>query len=92
MGGASHPDLHDAVIDLAARHPNWYLIDSETDYRQELKALAALGPERVCYGSDTPFCPMRYEWALRQVVLADLAPADRALVLGGNVARLFGLS
>ena len=91
MGGAAHPDLHDAVIDLAARYPNWYLVDSETDYRKELKALKELGPTRVCYGSDTPFCPMRYEWALRQVVLADLTPADRALVLGGNMARLLGL-
>jgi hypothetical protein len=92
MGGAAHPDIHDAVIDLAATHPNWYLIDSETDYRQELKALQVLGATRVCYGSDTPFCPMRYEWALRQVVLADLSPADRALVLGGNMARLLGLA
>ncbi len=92
MGGAAHPDLHDAVIDLAAQHPQWYLIDSETDYRKELKALHELGASRVCYGSDTPFCPMRYEWALRQVVLADLAPEDRALVLGGNMARLFNLA
>lgn len=92
MGGAAHPDLHDAVIDLAAQHPQWYLIDSETDYRKELKALEELGASRVCYGSDTPFCPMRYEWALRQVVLTDLTPEDRALVLGGNMARLFNLA
>jgi len=92
MGGAAHPDLHDAVIDLAARYPNWYLIDSETDYRKELEALEVLGPSRLCYGSDTPFCPMRYEWGLRQVVLSDLSPEDRALVLGGNLARLFELS
>jgi len=92
MGGAAHPDLHDAVIDLAASHPSWYLVDSETDYRKELKALQVLGPSHVCYGSDTPFCPMRYEWALRQVVLADLEPVERALVLGGNIARLLGIS
>jgi len=92
MGGAAHPDLHDAVIDMAAAYPNWHLIDSETDYRKELQALEVLGAKRVCYGSDTPFCPMRYEWALRQVVLADLSPEDRALVLGGNMARLFGLA
>ena len=92
MGGAAHPDIHDAVIDLAARYPNWYLIDSETDYRKELKALDVLGAARICYGSDTPFCPMRYEWALRQVVLGDLTPMDRALVLGGNMARLLRIS
>ncbi len=51
-----------------------------------------LGPSRLCYGSDTPFCPMRYEWGLRQVVLSDLSPEDRALVLGCNLARLLELS
>jgi uncharacterized protein len=91
MGGAGSPSLHDAVIDLAARYPNWCLIDSEADYRKIHKALQVLGPQRVCYGSDTPFCPMRFEWGLRQVVYQDLSEADRALVFGGNIARMLGM-
>ena len=88
MGGAGRPDLHDATIEFAIRYPNWYLVDSEADYRKVHKALRILGPDRVCYGSDSPFCPMRFEWGIRQVVYQDLSDADRAKVLGGNIARL----
>jgi predicted TIM-barrel fold metal-dependent hydrolase len=91
MGGSGSPNMHDAVIEYAGRYPNWYLIDSEADYRKVLAALAQLGPERICYGSDTPFCPMRYEWGLRQAIYADLSDEARASVMGGNMARLFGL-
>jgi len=91
MGGAAAPHLHDAVIAYAQRYPTWRLIDSEADYRKVLSALELLGPERICYGSDTPFCPMRYEWGIRQVVYQDLEPHAREQVLGGNIARLLGL-
>jgi predicted TIM-barrel fold metal-dependent hydrolase len=92
MGGSGLPDIADAVADLAAQFPNWYLIDSEVEYRKIHKALAKLGPHRICYGSDTPFCPMRYEWGLRQVVYQDLTPEQRELVFGGNIAGMLGLS
>jgi len=88
MGGAGRPDLHDATIEFAARYPTWHLIDSEADYRKVHKALQVLGAHRVCYGSDSPFCPMRFEWAIRQAVYQHLSDADRARVLGGNIARL----
>ncbi len=91
MGGSGLPDIADAVADLAAEHPNWFLIDSEVEYRKIHKALAALGPERICYGSDTPFCPMRFEWDLRQVVYQDLTEAQKKLVFGGNAARMLGI-
>lgn len=91
MGGAGIPSLHDAVIEYAARYPNWYLVDSEADYRKILQALRILGPERICYGSDTPFNPMRYEWGIRQVVYQDLALSDKVRVFGGNVAGLLGI-
>lgn len=92
MGGAGSPSLHDAVIEFAAQHPNWYLVDSEADYRKVHKTLKVLGPERICYGSDTPFCPMRFEWGIRQVVYQDLSAGDRAKVFGGNAARLLGIA
>jgi hypothetical protein len=92
MGGAGSPSLHDAVIEFAAQHPTWYLVDSEADYRRVHKALKVLGPERICYGSDTPFCPTRYEWGIRQVVYQELNATDRAKVFGGNAARLLGIS
>ncbi len=91
MGGSGLPDIADAVADLARQHPNWFLIDSEVDYRKIHSALAALGPQRICYGSDTPFCPMRFEWGLRQVIYQDLAEAERELIFGGNAARMLGI-
>jgi len=91
MGGAGIPSLHDAVIEYAARYPNWYLVDSEADYRKILQALRILGPERICYGSDTPFNPMRYEWGIRQVVYQDLALSDKVRVFGGNIAGLLAI-
>lgn len=91
MGGSGYPNLHDAVIDLAAQHLTWLLIDSEADYRKVHKALQVLGVDRICYGSDTPFCPMRFEWGLRQVIYQDLCATDKAKVFGGNIARALQL-
>jgi len=91
MGGSGSPSIHDAVIDLAARYPRWLLIDSEADYRKILEAVESLGPERLAYGSDTPFCPMRYEWGMRKVIYQDLGEDDLAAVMGGNIARMLGL-
>ena len=91
MGGSGKPDLHDSVIELAARQPHWYLVDSEADYRKIQTAVQRLGADRICYGSDTPFCPMRFEWGIRQVVYQDLDDAGKAKVFGGNAARLLGL-
>lgn len=91
MGGSNRPHLHDAVIQLADEHENWYLVESEADYRKVLQAIEQLGADRVCYGSDAPFMPMQYEWGIRQVIYQDLSDEDRRLVMGDNVARLFGL-
>jgi hypothetical protein len=91
MGGSGYPNMCDAVIEYAAQYPNWYLVDSEADYRSVLKALQVLGPDRLCYGSDSPFCPMRFEWGLRHVTYQDLSAADQAKVFGGNIARALGL-
>lgn len=91
MGGSGRPDLHDATIEFAATRHNWYLVDSEADYRKVLKALRVLGPDRILYGSDNPFCPMRFEWGIRQAIYQYLSEADRAKVLGENAARMLGI-
>jgi hypothetical protein len=91
MGGSGVPDLNAAVVDLAQRFANCWLVDSEADYRQAQRAVAALGAERLCYGSDTPFCEMRFELGIRRVVYQDLSPTEREAILGGNAARILGL-
>ena len=57
-----------------------------------LKAIQTLGAERVCFGSDTPFGLMHVELAMYQALLKDeVTEVERALILGGNIAHLFGL-
>ena len=45
-----------------------------------------LGPERVLFGSDVPFGTMKSE--LAKVLALSLSPADRELLLFGNITRL----
>lgn len=76
----------------AARHvPNLYLdfaLSSPERGRIE-RAVAALGPERIVFGSDaTLFDPL---YMLSCFAEADIAAADRPLVMGGNALRVFGL-
>jgi hypothetical protein len=91
MGGAGQPDLHDATIEFAEQYPQWYLVDSEADYRKIIEAVEILGPDRICYGSDAPFCPMRFEWGIRQVVYQDLDEEEKAQIFGENIAGLLRL-
>lgn len=57
--------------------------------------LACFGPQRVLWGSDWPVleCASTYAdwWAETQAMLADLAPAERAEVLGGTAQRVYRL-
>ena len=58
--------------------------------RRSVGALVAdLGPERVLFGSD--LIGNTQAGQLAKVVFADIPDADKALVAGGNAARLFGL-
>jgi predicted TIM-barrel fold metal-dependent hydrolase len=77
----------------AARHTsNLYLdfaISSPERGRIE-RAVAALGPEQVMFGSDaTLFDPL---YMLSCFAEAEIAQQDRALVMGGNALRVFQLA
>ena len=52
-------------------------------------AVAALGPERVVFGSDAPRASLGSALALLRY--ADLGEADRARILGGNARQLLGI-
>jgi predicted TIM-barrel fold metal-dependent hydrolase len=59
---------------------------------KRLKAIKTLGADRVCFGSDAPFALMHVELAMYRALLQDeVSQAERDLVLGGNIARLFGI-
>jgi predicted TIM-barrel fold metal-dependent hydrolase len=92
MGGAGLPSLHRSCIEVAREQSNVYLIGSNIAETAVLAALQALGPERVCFGSDEPYRRMDYHLAGYQAMLRDVAPAAREKVLGGNLARIVGLA
>jgi aminocarboxymuconate-semialdehyde decarboxylase len=68
--------------------------DTLTYHEEALRYLLALvGPERVLFGSDTPF-PIAEPMPVAAVTerIAHLPEPDQALVLGGNAARLLGIA
>jgi predicted TIM-barrel fold metal-dependent hydrolase len=92
MGGIAFHDLSDAAIEVAQECPNINLIGSGVRAVNILKAVKKLGPERVCFGSDTPFAMMHVEIAMYNALLeGEVTPEEKALVMGGNIIRMFGL-
>lgn len=93
MGG--HPyafgDWHRAVA-VARKHPNLLLdtASSQIDNGMLEHAVAELGPERILFGTDMPLLDPHTQ--LAKVTGADISDEDKRLILGGNVARLLGLS
>jgi predicted TIM-barrel fold metal-dependent hydrolase len=93
MGGASFHDLSNAVIEIAQDCPNMILVGSAVRAIPILKAIKTLGAARVCFGSDTPFELMHVEMAKYGALLeGEVTEAERALIMGGNIARIFNLS
>jgi uncharacterized protein len=91
MGGAGIPALDRSAVEVAAQHPNITLIGSAIGERAILRALDALGPDRLCFGSDTPFGLMHVQLAMARALLRDHDAAAQAKVLGGNLARVLKL-
>jgi hypothetical protein len=75
---------------LVAGHPNVYLetCGSKMTGRWIARLAGMVGAERVVFGSDACFLDLRTGYG--RVALAPLSDADRALVAGGNLARLLG--
>ncbi|CAN5768267.1 hypothetical protein BH24CHL4_BH24CHL4_26940 [soil metagenome] len=88
IGGAAFHDLSRAAIEIAREHPNMTMIGSAVRARSILNAITALGPGRVCFGSDTPFELMHVEIAKYQALLeGEVSDADRAAIMGGTINR-----
>lgn len=92
MGGVAFHDLSDPAIDVLREHPNVTAIGSAVRPVNVLKAIRAVGPERVCFGSDAPFNLIHVEVAAYEALLADeLTPVERDRVMAGNIASLLDL-
>ena len=93
MGGVGHADVTNAMIEVAADCPNITLVGSTVRTVAVWKAIQTLGASRVCFGSDTPFAFLRVEKARFDALLdGEVSDEDKRQVMGGNVARLFGLA
>ena len=92
MGGAAFHDLSAPAIAVAHEYRNLTLVGSAVRSIPILRAIRALGADRVCFGSDTPFELMHVELAKYRALLeGELPVAEQGHVLGGNIARLVGL-
>ena len=90
--GMADPMMNKVVIKVAHECPNMYLVGSSTTYLAVLDAIKSLGAERVLFGTDAPFqwphvIKAMYDAALDGEVTAE----EKALVMGGNLARLLGM-
>lgn len=93
MGGHpwAHGNWHRAVW-VAEQHPNLILdtASSQIDNGMLEHAVERLGPERIVFGTDMPLLDPYTQ--LAKVTGAKLTDQAKALILGGNMARLLGLS
>jgi len=80
---------HNAIAAIAAV-PNAYfdLCCSCLDAGRVEAFVAAGGAERVLFGTDLPFLHPACD--LSQIVHAQIKESDKALILGGNMARILG--
>jgi predicted TIM-barrel fold metal-dependent hydrolase len=81
---------HEQAVELARQTPNLYLETSRVPVHEISYSVAELGPEKVIWGTDSPFVDYAFEFHKMERVAVD---ADSvALVRGGNLARLLNLS
>jgi predicted TIM-barrel fold metal-dependent hydrolase len=82
-------NVPEAII-VAERHPHIYLETSATLVSDVRRAYARLGPEKILLGSEWPGS----DFDLERMKIAKAIPdeADRALVEGGNMAKILGLN
>ena len=89
MGGVASRDLTNAMIEIAAEYPNINLIGSSVKSKPILTAIKTLGPQRVCFGSDTPFEIMHVEVARYHALLdGEVDKNEKEWVMGKNVENL----
>jgi predicted TIM-barrel fold metal-dependent hydrolase len=82
---------HQRTVDQICRHPNVYTDTSSVRHFDYLvDAIRRAGARKVLFGSDGPWMHPGVE--LHKIELLGLSPKARALVLGGNVLRLMGLT
>ncbi|NPV08748.1 MAG: amidohydrolase family protein [Anaerolineae bacterium] len=78
-------------LDLASKHPNLYLGTSDVAFMYEgmlEHAVRRLGADRIVFESDCATIGLNHSLGI--VLFSALSDRDKALILGGNLARLLG--
>src|SRR4030081_2130041 len=80
------------AIEAARDNPNLYLGTTIASFEPStiVRAIQAVGPERVVYGSNWP--NLYSDLAVEAIRRQNLGPEAEALVLGGNLARILGMT
>jgi hypothetical protein len=81
--------LTDMAIEKASHHPNLYLDTSRAPIFEIAQAVRQAGPEKVIWGTDSPF--VDYEGEFRKMSRVADSREAYELVVGGNIARLLGI-
>lgn len=77
------------AIEMSRSLPNLYLETSRAPIFEIAKAVKELGPEKVIWGTDSPF--VDYEWEFKKMVRAADSQEGYEWIVGGNMARILGL-
>ncbi len=88
MGGAGTPSLARAAIETALDCPNITIIASAIPDVHIRKAIIALGGQRICFGSDSPFGIMNAQLAMHRAILEEFDETTRKAVLGETISAL----
>ena len=80
---------HEQAIEVAREVPNIYLETARVPVFEVAQSVRELGPEKVVWGTDSPFVDYEMEFTkMRRTAGSDAA---YEMVVGGNLARLLGL-
>lgn len=79
----------DQAISFAKECPNLYLETSRAPIFEIQTAVRELGPDKVIWGTDSPF--VDYEWEFLKMRRATDDDAGYGQIVGGNIARILRL-
>jgi len=92
LGGVAFHDLSLSAIEMLQKHQNIMGIGSGIRPVNVLKALKAVGTDRIAYGSDAPFALPHVEVAAYRALMdGEFTEAEQNQVMCENIAGFLGL-
>lgn len=93
LGHGGLKDLAENALQAIRRHPNVYMQTDGPTLLELRRAVTAVGPERMLFGSDGGFGDLTYiDYQLLKFRRLKLPPAAEAMILGDNAQRLLPIT